>query len=75
MAIRDLNHLTFNILTWTDLCPIGKDWRNTKLEDVDPGYLLWLYRQDWLYEKYPALHKFIKDNYQEIQDNFADQNR
>lgn len=66
MAMRDLNHLPFQRLAWTDLCPLGRKYRNTKLEDVPCGFFVWAYEREWLYEKYPALHDFIKRNWDEI---------
>jgi len=69
MAIRNLNHLTFQRLAWTDLCPLGVKYKRTKLEDVPPSFLLWAYSREWVYEKYPALHDFIKRNWDTINED------
>lgn len=73
MAIRNLNNLRFQRLAWTDLCPLGVKYKHTKLEDVPPSFLLWAYSREWLYEKYPALHDFIKRNWDKINEDAAEE--
>lgn len=57
----------FTKAKWTDLFPFGK-FKNQKYEEVSQGYFFWLWDQDWLFEKYPQVHDFIKRNWEEIQE-------
>lgn len=68
MAIVNLNHLPYKRLTWNDPCPIGKNkgWLGKPLRDVDPGYLLWLYKQEWLNERHPDLYSFIRTHHETL---------
>jgi uncharacterized protein (DUF3820 family) len=38
-------------------------YKDTLLQDVPANYLLWLYDQEWLEEKYPELYDYIEENY------------
>lgn len=64
----DLNHPQFHRLKWTDPCPIGQEWKNVPLEDVNPKFLIWCFEQDWCYDNQPALYDFIKRNYDGLMD-------
>jgi len=47
---------------WTDqtLMPWGKH-KGSKLVDIPPAYLLWLFEQTWI-KDYPGLHAYLKKN-------------
>lgn len=32
----------------------------TPVGQLPPGYLLWMFEQEWLHRKYPGLHRYIK---------------
>lgn len=48
------------------IMPFGK-YMGMPIVDVDPEYLLWLYKQDWLKTKYRGLYNYIKRNKKRIQ--------
>lgn len=72
MNFINLRHIKYVKLKWTDPCPVGKEWKGIPLEDVDPSFLLWCFAQDWCYENQPALHTFVKENYDTLRDNEQD---
>ena len=52
-------------LTDESTMPFGKH-KGDKLKDVPNKYLMWLWEQDWLKEKYLGLYLYIEDNFDAI---------
>lgn len=47
-------------------------YKDKSIDEVDDQYLLWLYSQDWIKEKYPQIYNYIKRHKREIEANAWD---
>jgi len=54
-------------------CPIRGEYQGVKMVEVPAKYLLWLWDQTWLENKYPTVANYIAENIdyleQEIENN------
>lgn len=61
--IPDIKELS--CLEGTDPMPFG-EYKGEPLENIDASYLLWLYDQEWLKDKYPGVYGYIEANEYEL---------
>lgn len=48
--------------------PFGKH-KGMSLDDVPADYLLWLFSQNWLSDRFPEIHNYIVNNLKVIEDD------